>query len=70
VYTSAGDWSIIGFPQRWRIPTVGRDSPKEKAYWLFHVNQNGEKKRSFITHHYSGYKSGTKHCEERLICFF
>jgi hypothetical protein len=32
------------FPQRWRIPTFGRDSPKEKAYWLFHVNQNGEKK--------------------------
>jgi hypothetical protein len=32
------------FPQRWRIPTIGRDFPKEKAYWVFHVNQNGEKK--------------------------
>jgi len=40
------------FPRRWRIPTIGRDSPKEKAYWLFHVNENGEKKRTFITHHY------------------
>ncbi len=28
------------FPQRWRIPTIGRDSPKEKAYRLFHVNEN------------------------------
>jgi len=31
------------FPQRWRITTNGRDSPKEKAYWLFLVNQNREK---------------------------
>jgi hypothetical protein len=37
-------WGIISFPQRWRIPIIGRDSPKEKDYWLFHVNQNGEKK--------------------------
>jgi hypothetical protein len=44
VYTRAGDRGILGFPQRWRILTVGRDSPNEKADWLFHVNQNGEKK--------------------------
>ena len=31
VYTRAGDSGILGFPQRWRIPTIGRDSPKEKA---------------------------------------
>jgi len=43
LFTSAGDWGIIGFPQRWRIPTIGRDSPKEKAYRLFHVNKNREK---------------------------
>jgi len=47
LFTSAGDWVYPAvrknsrFPQRWRIPTIGRDSPKEKACWLFHVNQNG-----------------------------
>jgi hypothetical protein len=46
VYTSAGDRGIPGFPQRWRIPTIGRDSPKEKAYRLFHVNKI-EKKKNF-----------------------
>ena len=46
---------ILGFPQRWRIPTIGRDSPKEKAYWLFLVNQNREKNRNLITHHYCEY---------------
>ena len=33
------DMGIIGFPRRWRISTIGRDSSKEKAYWLFLVNK-------------------------------
>jgi hypothetical protein len=53
VYTRTGDWVYPAvrknsrFPQRWRIPTIGRDSPKEKAHWLFHVNKM-EKKNELL----------------------
>ena len=47
-----------------------RASSNEKAYWLFHVKKNGEKKELLLFINNGEYESGLKICEKRLICFF
>ncbi len=67
VYTRAGDGV---YPAVLLKVYFSRTAAFPKVHLPCRRRQKWRKKRTFITHHYSGYKSGIKNCEKRLICFY